>query len=106
MKMIDALKTMKEIKAANDKHLQEWKEQNMKLWVADYAFIDADGVKREWEIKPEFEGIKRSFTICVDAMDIQGALDEAKKILLALAAEKNWQEVRIIDVGICNENIW
>lgn len=106
MKILEKLHMMKQIEEDNRKHVEDWKQRNMKLWVADYAFIDADGVKREWEIKPEFEGIKRSFTICVDAMDIQGALDEAKKTLLALAAEKNWQEVRIIDIGICNENIW
>ena len=69
-----------------------------------YGFIDRDGNKHDEEGDEAFPyGSNR---IQVEALDIQTALDEAKKQLLAMAGNRDWQEVRIYDVGICNDNIW
>ena len=100
----DKLNLMNQIDKDNQKHVEDWKQQNMKVWVADYGFIDRDGNKHDEEGDEAFPyGSNR---IQVEALDIQTALDEAKKQLLAMAGNRDWQEVRIYDVGICNDNIW
>ncbi len=98
----EKLELMDEIKAANENHVKEWKAANMKVWVADYGFIDADGNKFEETENDPFG----AYRIQIEALDIQAALDEAKKVLLEMAAGKGWQTVRIYNIGICNENIW
>mgnify|MGYP000974189028 CR=1 FL=1 len=98
----EKLELMDEIKAANENHVKEWKAANMKVWVADYGFIDADGNKFEETENDPFG----AYRIQIEALDIQAALDEAKKRLLEMAAGKGWQTVRIYNIGICNENIW
>ena len=90
-------------KAANEKHVQEWKQANMKTWAVDYGFIDADGNKH---IDDEYNFPYGSNRIKVKAPDIQIALDEIKKELLAMAQNRNWQEVKIWNIGIMEDNIW
>ena len=104
MKIREKLNLMKQIDKDNKQHVEDWKRKNMKIWVADYGFIDRDGVKHDEEGDEVFPyGSNR---IQIEALDIQSALDEAKKQLLAMASNRDWQEVRIYDVGICNDNIW
>lgn len=98
----EKLELMDEIKAANENHIKEWKAANMKVWMADYGFIDANGNKVEETENDPFG----AYRIQIEALDIQAALDEAKKVLLEMAAGKGWQQVRIYNIGICNENIW
>ena len=45
----DKLNLMKQIDVDNRKHIEEFIQAHMKTWVADYAFIDRDGLKRDWE---------------------------------------------------------
>ena len=45
MNTLDKLHMMKQIEEDNRKHVEEWKRKNMKIWVAEFAFIDRDGVK-------------------------------------------------------------
>ena len=100
----DELKLMDEIREANKKHVEEFIQAHMKIWVADYGFIDRNGVQHDEEGDEAFPyGSNR---IQVEALDIQSALDEAKKQLLAMAGNRNWLEVKIYDVGMCNDNIW
>ena len=103
MKILEKLNLMKQIEKDNKQHVEDWKRKNMKIWVADYAYIDRDGIKRN---SADDGSDRNEFTIQIEALDIQSALDEAKRTLLEKAAEEGWQEVKIIDVGICNENVW
>ncbi len=76
---------------------------NMKEWIVDYAFIDRDGVKHVDDLDAFPYGTNR---IPVDAMDIQGALEEARKMLLAMSCNRDWQEVRVWNIGIVDDEIW
>ncbi len=108
MKIREKLNLMKQIDEDNRKHVEEWKQKNMKIWVADYAFIDRDGNKHEWkpEDKTGFDGHRENFTYQVEALDIQEALNKAKEQISAMAGNRDWQYWTITDVGICNDNIW
>ena len=95
-------------KATNEKHVQDWRKGNMKDWIVHFAFIEADGTKREWEPDDEtgYNADLSDFQFHVDAPDIQGALDEGKKQLLAMAHNRNWQETKITEIGIWDDEIW
>lgn len=101
MEIKKELELIQEERAANEKHVQEWKQANMKTWAVDYGFIDADGNKHVDEEKALW-----SNRIKVKAPDIQIALEEAKKELLAMAQNLDWQEVKIWNIGIMEDNIW
>lgn len=101
MKIKDKLNLMKQIDEDNRKHVEDWKEENMKIWVADYAGIDADGNK--------FEATDDDFNACriqVEALTIEEALIEAKKQVGNLAVLGNWQDWKIYCIGMCNKNVW
>ena len=108
MKILEKLHMMKQIEEDNRKHVEDWKRKNMKIWVADYAFIDRDGNKHEWkpEDKTGFDSHRENFTYQVKALDIQEALTKAKEQISAMADNRDWQYWTITDVGICNDNIW
>lgn len=102
------LNLMKEIDISNKQHVEDWKKANMKIWVADYAFIDRDGNKHDWnpEDKTGFDGHRENFTYQVEALDIQEALTKAKEQISAMAGNRDWQCWTITYIGICNKNIW
>ena len=104
----DELMLMDEIKEANKRHVEEFIQAHLKVWVADFAFIDSNGLKREWEPEDESNlNIHRSdFTVQVEALNIREALDAAEKKLKEMREESGWLEFIITDVGICNDNIW
>ena len=108
MKIREKLKLMKQIDEDNRKHVEEFIQAHMKIWVADFAFIDSDELKREWEPEDESNmNIHRSdFTVQVEALNIRDALDAAEKKLKKMREESGWLEFIITDIGICNDNIW
>ena len=77
----DKLNVMKEIDISNKQHVEDWKRKNMKIWVADYGFIDRDGNKHDEEGD--------------EAFPYAGAHQE-----------QNQSYKEGSDVGICNDNIW
>ena len=108
MKILEKLKLMKQIDEDNRKHVEEFIQAHMKIWLVDFAFIDRDGLKREWEPDDSHNlNTNRSdFTVQVEALNIRDALDAAEKLLKEKREESGWLEFIIIDVGICNDNIW
>lgn len=107
MTIKDKLHMMKQIDEDNRNHVEEWKRKNMKIWVINYGFIDRDGVKHVWDVdKTGFDSHSDNFTYQVEAMDIQEALNKGKEQIAAKAFNRYWQYWTIIDVGICNNNIW
>ena len=108
MKIREKLNLMKQIDEDNRKHVEDWKRKNRKIWVADYAVIDRDGNKHDWnpEDKTGFDGHRENFTYQVEALDIQEALTKAKEQISAMAGNRDWQYWTITDIGICNDNIW
>jgi len=102
MNIKDKLMLMDEIKEANKRHVEEFIQAHMKIWVADYAFIDRDGNKVE-ELDSDPFG---KYRIQVEALNIRDALDAAEKKLKEMREESGWLEFIITDVGICNDNIW
>lgn len=103
MTVKDKLNLIQEERTANEKHVQEWKQGNMKTWYVDYGYIDAEGKEHVDDENAFPFGSNR---IDVKAPDIQSALDESKKQLLAKAEKLNWQEVKIWNIGIVEDNIW
>ena len=108
MKIREKLNLMKKIDEDNRKHVEEFIQAHMKIWVADFAFIDRDGLKREWEPEDShnLNSNRNDFTIQVQALNIRDALDAAEKTLKEKREESGWLEFIITDVGICNDNIW
>lgn len=111
MKILEKLKLMKQIDEDNRKHVEEFIQAHMKIWVADFAFIDREGRKREWEPNvsdpdSEINSNRNDFTLQVEALNIRDALDAAEKKLKEMREESGWLEFIITDVGICNDNIW
>lgn len=108
MNIREKLKLMKKIDADNKRHVEEFIKAHMKVWVADFAFIDADGVKHEWEPEdnsnPDYD--RSNFTIQVEALNIREAVDAAEKKAEQIREECRWLEVKVTDIGICNDNIW
>ena len=104
----DELKLMDEIREANKRHVEEFIQAHLKIWVADFAFIDSDGLKREWDPRDKSNmNIHRSdFIVQVAALNIREALDAAEKELKEIQEESGWLEFIIYDIGICNDNIW
>lgn len=103
MNIREKLNLMKQIEEDNRKHVEDWKRKNMKIWVADYGFIDRDGNKKESDMNGSN---LRDYQIQVEALDIQEALNKAKEQVSAMAYNRDWQYWTITDVGICNDNIW
>ena len=97
----DKLNLMKQIDEDNRKHLEEFIQAHMKIWVADYVYIDRDGNKID--IAP---GSFRSPSLQVEALNIRDALEAAEKKLKEMREECGWLEFIITDVGICNANVW
>lgn len=107
MNTLDKLNMMKQIEEANRNHVEEWKRRNMKIWVAEFAFIDRDGVKHEWNYgKKGFDHDHDNFGYQVEALNIEEALTKAKEQISAMAGNRDWQYWTITDIGICNDNIW
>ena len=111
MKIREKLNLMKKIDEDNRKHVEDFIQAHMKVWVADFAFIDRDGMKREWtpgvdDPDSEINSNRNDFTVQVQALNIRDALDAAEKALKEKREESGWLEFIITDVGICNENIW
>ena len=102
MKIRDKLNLMRKIDEDNKKHLQEYIKAHMKIWVADYAYMDRDGNKVE-ELDSDPFG---KYRIQVEALNIRDALDAAEKKLKEMREESGWLEFIITDIGICNDNIW
>lgn len=101
MNIREKLNLMKKIDEDNRKHVEEWKQKNMKIWVADYSGKDAEGkVIESTYVDP------MACRIQVEAMTIDDALKEAKKKVAALAEEGNWQTWLVWGISICNENVW
>lgn len=111
MKIREKLNLMKKIDEDNRKHIEEFIQAHMKIWVVDFAFIDRDGMKREWEPAAddpdsEINSNRNDFQIQVKALNIRDALDAGEKLLKEKREESGWLEFIITDVGICNMNIW
>lgn len=108
MKIREKLNLMKKIDEDNRKHVEEFIQAHMKIWVADFAFIDRDGLKRGWEPEDShnLNSNRNDFTVQVSALNIRDALDAAEKMLKEKREESGWLEFIITDVGICNDNIW
>lgn len=100
----DKLNVMKEIDISNKHHVEDWKRENMKVWIADYGFIDRDGIKHDEKGDEAFP--YGSNKIQIEALDIQEALKKAKEQISAMGDNRDWQHFTIYDVGICNQNIW
>lgn len=90
----DKLNLMNQIDKDNQKHVEDWKQQNMKIWVADYGCIEANGERSE------------DNRIQIEALTIREALEKAEEEIKNLALLGNWQFWKIWDVGMCNDNIW
>ena len=107
MKIREKLNLMKKIDEDNRKHVEEFIQAHMKIWVADFAFIDRDGLKREWEPEDShnLNSNRNDFTVQVSALNIRDALDAAEKKLKEMREECGWLEFIITDVGICTDNI-
>jgi len=103
MNIKDKLDLMKQIKENNRKHVEDWKRENMKIWVADYGFIDRDGNKHESDLNGHD---MNDFQIQVEALNIREALEKAEEQVSAMAGNRDWQYWTITDIGICNDNIW
>ena len=105
MNIKEKLQLMDEISEDNKRHVEEWKQENLKSWVADYGFIDKDGNKHDEKGDPAFPfGTNR---IKVHASNIQDALIQATQCLTAIrAGQPDWQDARIYDIGIMDDNIW
>lgn len=111
MKIREKLKLMKKIDEDNMKHVEEFIQAHMKVWVAEFGFIDRDGMKRMWNNDPndpdsEINSNRNDFTIQVKALNIRDALDAAEKALKEKREESGWLDFIIYDVGMCNQNIW
>lgn len=102
MNMKEKLGLMKQIDADNKKHVEEFIQAHMKIWVADYAFVDRDGNRVE-EKEDDPVGLYR---VDVEALNINVALEKAEEKLMALSEENGWRGFLIYDIGICNNNIW
>lgn len=105
MNIKEKLQLMDEISDDNKRHVEEWKQKNLKSWVADYGYIDQDGNKHDEKGDAAFPfGTNR---IKVYAPNIQGALIEAMKCLTAIRnGQPGWQDARIYDIGIMDDDIW
>ena len=102
----DELMLMDEIKEANKRHVEEFIKAHLKIWVADYGYIDRNGNKHENVIEDGCFQIPFTCRIQVEALNIREALDAAEKKLKEMREELGWLEFIITDVGICNDNIW
>ena len=92
MTIKEKLNLIREEKAANEKHVQDFKENNVKTWKVTYNYIQG--------------GAEAEEDYFIRATNIQYALEGAMDKLIADAEEQGWDVWKIWNIGIMEDNIW